>query len=361
MVVKMLRSSFLLLAVGLAACAGAEPTVVIPTLAVLPTLTPSETPPPTETPTIAFTDTAVPTETATPTSTFIPSNTPEDTPIPTETGAPTETPSPTFTPSLTITNTITPTLTLTPTPSPDLPPLGGLAALAAQVTILPPEIRYGTATLTAIAVQRDLRLGATPTAVTIAAPVILPTLGAPLLGTPFMPVPLPPAPANCLYPPPGGLGALLGIDPTFSASIGCPIGMPPVPVVVAAAWQPFERGFMIYLQGAPGSIYVLTNDNRFRFFIDTWVSGVDPESGGELPPPGLVEPVRGFGNVWRSNPSVRAALGWAVAAEAGDLATLQLFERGRAIYLPARAETFILIDDFALASAGNWRAFSGGY
>ncbi len=353
MVTKMLRLSFLLLAAVLAACAGPEPTVVIPTLAVLPTLPPSETPPPTETPAIVFTDTAAPTETATPTATFIPSNTPEDTPTPTETIAPTETPLPTFTPSLTITNTITPTLTLTPTPSPDLPPLGGLAALAAQVTILPPEIRYGTATLTAIAVQRDLRLGATPTAVTLAAPVILPT--------PFAPMPLPPPPTSCLYPPPGGLGALLGIDPTFSASIGCPVGMPPVPAVVSAAWQPFERGFMIYLQGAPGSIYVLTNDNRFRLFIDTWVAGVDPESGGELPPPGLVEPVRGFGNVWRSNPSVRAALGWALAVEAGDLATVQPFDRGRAIYLPARAETFILVDDFALASAGSWRAFGGGY
>jgi hypothetical protein len=133
-----------------------------------------------------------------------------------------------------------------------------------------------------------------------------------------------------------------------------------VPAFTPAAWQAFERGFMIYLQGSPSVIYVVSNDGRFRRFNDTFVSGVDPESGGETPPQGLLEPVRGFGKVWRSNMDVRTLLGWATQPESGDTATVQPFDRGRAVYLPGQGQSYFLIDD-AAQPGGTWRVVSGSF
>jgi hypothetical protein len=124
--------------------------------------------------------------------------------------------------------------------------------------------------------------------------------------------------------------------------------------------QVFEGGQMYFLATTPKYIYSLTVDGRFRRFVDTWVEGVDPNSGGEIPPSGLIEPIRGFGKVWRLNPDVRAALGWAVTGELGGIATLQAFERGRAIFLPDRGETIIMVDN-PDGQSGSWRAFSGGF
>ena len=341
-----MRLKIFILMLLLAACSTPTPVVVVPTLAVLPTVT----------------ETAIPSETLTPTETAIPSDTSTPPPTPTFTVSPsstytetaTHTQTPTFTPSLTITDTITPTFSLTPTDTPDLPMLGDLALLAANVTVLPPEIRYGTGTLTALAQIRAL----TPSNAT-------PGIGVPPTevqpGTPVLVTLPPPQTTTCVYPPPGNLNAMFASDPTLQALLGCPVGAPPIPTITQSAWQPFERGFMIYLQGSPSSIYAITNDGRFRRFDDTFVSGVDPESGGESPPPGLLEPVRGFGKVWRSNADIRALLGWATQAERGDTASLQPFERGRAIFLPGYGQTYFLFDDATFTGGGTWRMVSGGF
>jgi hypothetical protein len=41
-----------------------------------------------------------------------------------------------------------------------------------------------------------------------------------------------------------------------------------------------------------------------------------------------MQPIRGFGKVWRDNQEVREKLGWAVAKEAAQPAEVQTFERG---------------------------------
>ena len=342
-----MRLKILCLLILLAACSTPTPVVVVPTLAVLPTAT--ETPIPTDT--LPPTETTIPTDTPTPppTTTFTLS------PSRTHTATATHTPTSTFTPSLTITDTITPTFSLTPTDTPDLPMLGDLALLAANVTVLPPEIRYGTGTLTALAQIRAL----TPANTT-------PGIGVPPTGVPpgtqvLVTLPPPPQTTSCVYPPPGNLNPMFASDPTIQALLGCPVGAPPIPTLTSSAWQPFERGFMIYVQVAPSSIYAITNDGRFRRFDDTFVSGVDPESGGESPPSGLLEPVRGFGKVWRSNADIRALLGWATQLERGDTASLQPFERGRAIYLPGYGQTYFLFDDATFTGGGTWRMVSGGF
>jgi hypothetical protein len=261
------------------------------------------------------------------------------TPSTTPTAMPTVTPTPTFTPSLTITNTITPTFTLSPTPTVDAGLLGELARLGAQATILPLEQRFPPPTLTALALTA-LALIPTPT-------------------SPFAPPPSPGAVA-CLYPPPAGLASLFAADLGLQSQLGCPIGQPPAPVSVTTAAQVFERGAMAYVQDAQGYIYSLSNDGRFRRFDDTFVAGVDPERGGESPPNGLLEPVRGFGEVWRNNPDVRSALGWATAAEIGATSTLQAFERGRVISLPQLSALLILIEDPGGAT-GSWRLIPGSF
>lgn len=344
----MMRLMLILIVLAAAACGEAgTPAASVPTLAELPTLTPSATHTATDAPT--ETTTPTPSETATVTVSATLTETPTETATATLTSSPqpsataTATPTITFTPSLTITNTTTPSPTPSLTPTPAVEGLGLLAVLAAQTTILPPDLRYPAPTLTAFAAaQSELlarQMGGMP--------------GGGAFG-------VTPAPSPCAYPAPGGLAGMLSLDPALSAQIGCPLGAPPQPLQLAGAFQTFERGVMIYVQGAPGTIYALSGDGRFRRFDDSYIDGVDPSSGGETPPAGLVEPIRGFGKVWRTSPDVRGALGWGTSSEAGDSALVQPFDRGRAIYLPLRGETVLLADD-AGGFTGTWRAFPGGY
>lgn len=359
--------SLILLVLLMAACTGAPtPVVVVPTLASLPSNTPapnnsvvdtavpspelSSTPLPTQTATEIPTQATTPTPSATPipTDTSVPTDTGTPPPSPTNTLTPsptaTVTPSPTvtftYTPSLTITNTITPLPSPTFTPSQELDSLGILAMLSERATILPPATLYNPPTLTAIAfaAQTLVAGGAALTA-------------APVEGAPALPT-LPSTNLNCATQPP----AALSVDPTLTQSLGCPVGSL---VTTSTAVQSFERGTMIYVQGSPGSIYALALDGRFRRFDDTWTSG-EPETGGETPPLGLIEPKRGFGKVWRLNLDVRGSLGWAVTDEQGATTSVQLFEHGRAVFLPQRGETYVLIDDPG-GLTGSWRTLPGGF
>jgi photosystem II stability/assembly factor-like uncharacterized protein len=100
---------------------------------------------------------------------------------------------------------------------------------------------------------------------------------------------------------------------------------------VPAAYQTFEQGVMIW-RGDEQRIYVLASDGQWWVFDDTFREG-DPESDPSLrAPENRLQPVRGFGKVWRDQPAVRAALGWATARESGITAQVQPFERGVLIW-----------------------------
>lgn len=341
----------------LVAACGTQNPPAIPTLALLPTLTEpvaetplsSETPTPEATPTDAPSPspTDPPTATETPTLTSTPQPTLTDTPQPTVT----------FTPSLTITNTVTPPPTATFTATLELSGLGMLADLAARTTILPPEQLYNPGTLTAVAFAAQTQSAAAVSALTPTAAVIEAGDGLLPFSTPG-PATFPPTPITCAFPPPAGLSAVFAADPALFNSLGCPTNGAPTSNTTAV--QTFERGLMVYVAGTPGSIYVLMSDGRFRRFDDTWIEGVHPDSAGMSPPPGLIEPIRGFGKVWRDNLDVQSALGWGVTPEAGDTSSIQLFERGRAITLPQIAASVILVDDLG-GSSGTWRANPGGF
>jgi hypothetical protein len=125
--------------------------------------------------------------------------------------------------------------------------------------------------------------------------------------------------------------------------LACPTGPPSVS---KAAFQRFEHGMMIWLEGpqeAPDDdTYYLffQNDPAQTSFLRTYTRlegalrlkpGASPDHRtGEMPPPGRFEPVSGFGLLWRGEvelppqvqvpddqKSLRQRLGWALAPEVG--------------------------------------------
>ena len=86
-----------------------------------------------------------------------------------------------------------------------------------------------------------------------------------------------------------------------------------------AAQQPFEHGFMLWLEPSQ-SIYVFFDDDgehSFQLYADNFKEG-DLEFDLSLEPPvGFHQPIRGFGLIWRTYPEVRDKLGWATASESG--------------------------------------------
>ena len=115
----------------------------------------------------------------------------------------------------------------------------------------------------------------------------------------------------CPYP---WTEALTAAPPLAS---GCPLEA----VFGDAAQQSFENGFMVWL-GAEQMVYVFYNAQggspaTFETYIDNFHDR-DPESDPTLvPPAGLYQPVRGFGLVWRLDPSISKRLGWATDPEEG--------------------------------------------
>jgi hypothetical protein len=298
----------MLLGFILSACGGNQPQTVgdLPTIAALPT----------ETATLPVTSatTATASLTATETVTSSPTVLVSDTPS--------------VTPSATITDTPTPTVTNTPLPSDTpLPTVDNegilaLVQLAANATILPPNL----------------------------IPAAAPTIPG-VVGGATAPVAMP----TCSTPPSGGFAAVYNSDPSLAAQMGCPLGI----ISFATASQTYQTGEMLWMAGPPQAIYALFSSGRFSRYDDTYNAAVDPASGGETPPAGLIEPVRGFGKVWRTFAEVHA-IGWATSGEAGGQSMAQIFERGQMVYLPQRGMIFVLITDNGGLN-GGWRAVPGSF
>jgi hypothetical protein len=140
---------------------------------------------------------------------------------------------------------------------------------------------------------------------------------------------------TCQQVPVRGFGKVWAEHRNVQYGLGCPQTYPPFDkeMQVETAYQPFERGAMLWISRTTyvqeRLIYVLFSDGTFQPFEDTWRDG-QPVSGGETPPVGFYEPVRGFGKVWRegTGAQVRERLGWATAPETGGPGAYQQFERG---------------------------------
>jgi hypothetical protein len=90
---------------------------------------------------------------------------------------------------------------------------------------------------------------------------------------------------------------------------------PPASTTVQAAYQPYQRGFMIW-RSDTGEVYMFASDNsRWAAFPQSTYEGLPDNS--IVAPSGFVTSVRGFGRVWGSFEHVRDTLGWATGSEQG--------------------------------------------
>ena len=109
------------------------------------------------------------------------------------------------------------------------------------------------------------------------------------------------------------------------------------------AEQQFEGGFMVWM-GITGEIFVFFNEYEedevgwIRVF-DSFEDG-DPERDETIiAPEGRFQPVRGFGQIWRTNDQVRERLGWAIEPESGYDGMLQragILEDTQILYMRTR-------------------------
>ncbi len=96
-----------------------------------------------------------------------------------------------------------------------------------------------------------------------------------------------------------------------------------------AAGQYFEHGLMIWVEDADDFYVLYQGEDEQGFQTFDWISNIRLKPGaspdnrlGQTPPPGLQEPISGFGMVWRGEieevrADVRQRLGWATEAEFG--------------------------------------------
>lgn len=89
---------------------------------------------------------------------------------------------------------------------------------------------------------------------------------------------------------------------------------------IYVAEQRFEKGWMLWLQPVEQIWVIFINDSGehiWEAYDDTFAEGEIESDPQIVPPEDLFQPIRGFGKLWRSNPEVRTALGWALADELG--------------------------------------------
>ena len=106
-------------------------------------------------------------------------------------------------------------------------------------------------------------------------------------------------------------------------------------VTTAAAEQFFEQGRMIWLEAPQHPLFnpqptilVIYDSSAYpqeswQSYFDLWTPDHPVDDPTIIPPEGLYQPVRGFGEVWRLYPEVRERLGWAITPELSYAAALQ--------------------------------------
>jgi len=142
--------------------------------------------------------------------------------------------------------------------------------------------------------------------------------------TPLPPTPLPrtATPTPCTVAAGPAFSAAAGTARSF---LGCPVDTQREGFFAA---QPFERGRMFWREDTR-RIYVLLEGGRWVDLPDTWGEGQPTHDPTLVAPEGRVQPVRGFGKVWREAlGGPKAAIGWALQAEVGYRAAWQACERG---------------------------------
>jgi hypothetical protein len=108
------------------------------------------------------------------------------------------------------------------------------------------------------------------------------------------------------------------------AATPCPPA-PPEPRITGAAMQRYEHGYMVWLKDSQ-SFFVMYGDQfsgTFEVYPDTWKEGMPETDPNLIPPPGLFQPTRGGGYLWRNNQKVREGLGWGIEPPTGFTTLIQ--------------------------------------
>ncbi|MGN6812802.1 MAG: hypothetical protein ACTHMP_18215, partial [Thermomicrobiales bacterium] len=169
-------------------------------------------------------------------------------------------------------------------------------------------------------------------------------------------------------PPPlvvvNGFGALYNANAAVRERLGRPTTNERA---VPGATQPFERGRMVYL-GDTKTILVLGewpnragSEGDWSRYPETWTED-QPAGGGPGPQPGLYQPQRGFGKLWRENYyGVQSRLGYATTpTEQALTLALQFFEHGAMLYgMTSDGPTIYVLYDYAPdGSSGHYERYA---
>jgi uncharacterized protein with LGFP repeats len=111
------------------------------------------------------------------------------------------------------------------------------------------------------------------------------------------------------------------------ANLGCATSEP---FASPASEQAFQHGTMLWL-AEWGTITVFEEGGAYESHDDLFDPLDAPPAAMPPPAPDLLEPLQGFGKIWRKIGGPTAPLGWASAPEQSYVATVQYFERGAII------------------------------
>jgi len=174
-----------------------------------------------------------------------------------------------------------------------------------------------------------------------------PPFGGLLLTPTIAPLPIP-TEQVCSADPPLPFAAVWQNTPQAKALLGCPAGSPQT---VSGLWQPFERGVM-FERDSDHSIFIISDANirqqgkltdAWWRLMDTWQADESDADPSLTAPTGLLQPLRGFGKVWRSNAFVRQAVGWATADAAQIESQWLNFDRGWMMTGPNGAPIYVML------------------
>jgi hypothetical protein len=213
-----------------------------------------------------------------------------------------------------------------------------------------PVVLNLTAGPTALVTQESSPLelrGAAPVGAAQSARLAEPAPGSDLAAPGNRAVAAPPLPTSSsnLSPLGGHAGlALLDGNEELQQRLGTAIG-PERSVQVGE--QAFQGGAMLTRADTSQVFVLVRSSGRWLTFPNTWRPGEVLAPTGARPP-GTLEPLRGFGKVWRDQPAVKLQLGWPVYEERNAGGSIQAMENGTLV----RSSYGVV---YALLNDGAWR------
>lgn len=128
------------------------------------------------------------------------------------------------------------------------------------------------------------------------------------------------------------------------ATTKCP-AIPAPPRISQAAVLRLEHGYMVWI-GDKRLMYVMyydpgsTTTGTVEVYPEKWEPGIPETDPSLTPPPGLAQPDRGIGLVWRSEPGVKDKIGWGLSASTGYMAVIE--QRGTKIWFNGIDDAFTI-------------------